>query len=865
MSSIVICEKGTQAKAIQKAVGTKYGQVLPAQGHILTLKEPDETRPEWAGEWRPELLWPGKFYEKKPVAMTKAKLDAIRNAARSAKRVIIATDCDREGQLIGDEILEHIGFKGEVFRCIFNAEDPKSLQQAFANLKPNKDFHGLYMAGQAREQADQTSNLSLTRTGTAVLKAPGTRGAIGIGRVKTPVLGIVCKRELEIENFRPENLYEVHALTRVMAGDLTLSCSKLPKSLLKEQAAEAGDDDDQEELTEEQAALADQENVSDRIKKKEIAEGLAAAVEGYSGELRSKSEKKKQGPPKLFNLTALSAACSAKFGWSGDKTLEVAQKLYSERTIITYPRGEAKYLPENNIADVPKLVPALLRLSGYGGLGHLLASPIVRKGKSGHFSNKELEGLSHYAIIPNVNSADSFASAVASLTPDEAKLFDVIVRQYLAALAPDFEYRQTTIDMTFPWKSHNWDFRANGRVPLVLGWKEVLGSKAVVDKDDMPDLPQVSAGEKGKVVSASVRSSTTKPPARYNEGSLMTMMEEAWRLVPPGEHRAKLKATKGIGTPATRGSVIKGLFDQGQLVTKGKSVMPSPGGLELYKVLHEVCPNVVDPVRTAVWESIFDMVEKGRMTAQDAVTKILLETRKEIERIKATGGSVRIAIGKAGRPTPKMLELAKKVAERKGVKLPAKAGSDASVCRAFLDANLPPRDPNAPEGQGFPPSDKQLAFAERIAGETGKEIPQDARSSGKALSAWIDANREGGGGAGGSGGGAYPPSDKQLAFARRIAEEAGKEIPAAALSNGRELSAWIDKNKGSGGGTGGGGQRNGAYTGPPSEKQIAFARKLAEENDVGLPADVTKSGTACSEFIGRYMGKSGGGIGKKRA
>ncbi|MCW3782979.1 DNA topoisomerase [Defluviimonas salinarum] len=788
-SSLVICEKPSQAKAIRAAIGSRYGEVLPAVGHILTLKEPDDVREDWK-EWSAELLWPGKFYEKKPVTNTKKYLDAIRAAARGAERIIIATDCDREGQLIGDEIVEFIGFRGQVQRCIFNAEDPKSLQDAFAKLRPNSEFRGLYMSGQAREQADQTSNLSLTRTATVTLKQPGTKGAIGIGRVKTPVLGIVCKRELEIETFKPQDMYEIDALTRVAAGQLTLTCGRLPKSLVKEeQTAE----EEAEELMADEAALQEAESMVGRILKREIADGLRSAVEGYSGLLRSKAEKKRQGPPKLFDLTALQSAASARFGWGGEKTLSVAQKLYSERTLITYPRGEAKYLPENNIADIPTLVPALLRLGGYGQHAGLLAKPEARRGKSGHFSDKALEGMSHYAIIPNVNTASEFARAVPSLSDDEAKLFDMIARQYLAALAPDYEYRQTTIDMTFPWKGHDWDFRASGRVPLVPGWKAILGGLGLKDADEEPDLPEVKNGETGKVVSAALRTVTTKPPARYTEGSLIKVMQEAWRLVEDPAMRTRLKEAKGIGTPATRGDVVKGLLTQGQIVMKGKSLMPSEGGMKLYQTLVAVCPNVVDPARTAMWETIFDMVEKGKLSAEQAVLKILGETQKEIDRIKANAGAVSIAIGKSPKPTEKMAAAAKTICERKGIKLPPKCLTDASVCRSFLEEHLPKRDPNAPQGQGgtCPPSEKQIAFAERIARETGKEIPAEARASGRALSAWIDGVKPSSG--------PRPPSEKQLAFARKLAEENGARLPVAAETDGRQCSAFIDSMMAKGG------------------------------------------------------------------
>ena len=714
---------------------------------------------------------------------TKAKFEAIRNAARSADRIIIATDCDREGQLIGDEIVEYIGFRGEVMRCIFNAEDPKTLQEAFANLRPDEEFRGLYMSGQAREQCDQTSNLSLTRTATTCLKAPGAKGAIGIGRVKSPVLGIICKRELEIENFKPQDMFEVDALTAVAAGKFTLSCSKMPKSLIREEMDQLEAEEDEEELTEDQAALITQESSTGKIMKRQIAEGLAAAVKGYQGELISNSQKKTQSPPKLFDMTSLQTTGSSKLNWTGAKTLEVAQSLYSQHTLITYPRGEAKYLPENNIADIPRLLPALLGLPGLSDYSHLLQDAKVRKGKSGHFSDKALEGMAHYAIVPNVNSAGSFSSAVKKLNSDEARLFEIICRQYMAALAPDFVYRQTTITMDFSWKGHNWDFRTSGRVPLVLGWKEILGGGSAA-KSDEQELPAVERGEHGHVESAKLRTVTTKPPARYTEGSLMKVMQEAWRLVPPGPHRDRLKEAKGIGTPATRADVPKGLLKQGQLMMKGKTFQPTDGGMQLYKTLLQACPNVVDPARTAIWETIFDMVEKGKMSAEDAIERVLGETRKEIDNIINASSDLKIKIGKSSKPSPKMIALAKRIAEQKKIKLPPKCTTDTMVCREFLENNLPKRDPNAPAG-GYPPSEKQLAFAQRFSKQVGEDIPEEAMSSSKLLSAWIDKAAEKAP--------PRPPSEKQLSFAQKLADENDVSIPEKVRTDMKECSAFIDK------------------------------------------------------------------------
>jgi DNA topoisomerase-3 len=788
--SVVICEKPSQARAIKAAVGSRYGTVLPARGHILTLKEPDEVRADWK-DWSATLLWPGKFYEKTPVADARRFLNDIRAAAADADTIIIATDCDREGQLIGGEIVDYIGFRGVVKRAIFNAEDPKSLQQAFANLHPNEKFHGLYMAGQAREQADQVTNLSLTRTATVTLKPPGQKGAIGIGRVKTPVLGIVCKREKEILEFKPRDLFEIDADVRVAAGELRLTCARLPDSVVKEEDPEPVEED----LEADEEALEAADPLRGRILKREHADGLAAAAKGHKGPIEARAEKKRQGPPKLFDLTALQSAASARFGWSGDKTLSTAQSLYATHTVITYPRGEAQYLPENNISDVPKMVGALTGLTPYAPHRALLSKPQIRKGKSGHFSDKALEGMSHYAIIPNANTAETFSEVIPRLSADEARLFDLIARQYLAALAPDFEYRQTTVTMSVPWRGHDWAFRASGRVPLVLGWKEITGAAALKSGEEEALFPEIRKGETGEILEAKVRTVTTKPPARYSEGALIKVMKEAWRLIEDPEKRARLKEAKGIGTPATRGDVVKGLLTQGQLIRKGKTLQPSPGGMALYDLLLEIAPNVVDPARTAQWEMAFDFVEKGKMTAEDAVARILKETEVEISRISSASGK-QVAIGMGNKPTPKMVAAAKSVAERKGIKLPAGVITDSAKCRAFLDEHLGSR----PAGEGgerpaVNPSEKQLALAKSLAERTGTQIPEAALASSRDLSAWFDAAMKKAP--------PRPPSEKQLAFAERLAEEGGVDLPDAARTDGKACSAFIDARMGKGGSKGG--------------------------------------------------------------
>lgn len=221
-SQIVITEKSSQAKDVRAAVGSRYGDILPAEGHLFDLVEPEDVVPEWK-RWSPILLRPDGLYGTRPAegGNKATKLKAIREALRTAKQVWLATDCDREGQLIGQEILEHYNYRGRVLRVLFTAQDSQTIRDAFERAKPNAEYASLYAAAVARRQADQIYNLSLTRTATVIL-GKGARRVIGVGRVKTPTLAIVCERELEIRNFVSIAYFEVVAIAKVTGGQLQM-------------------------------------------------------------------------------------------------------------------------------------------------------------------------------------------------------------------------------------------------------------------------------------------------------------------------------------------------------------------------------------------------------------------------------------------------------------------------------------------------------------------------------------------------------------------------------------------------------------------------------------------------------------------
>ena len=583
---IVITEKTSQARDVRAAVGSRFGDILPAEGHLIDLLEPEDVVPEWK-RWSPILLRPEGLYGTRPAmgGNKAAKLKAIREALRSAKRVWLATDCDREGQLIGQEILEHYNYRGQVMRVLFTAQDTQTIRDAFARAKPNSEYARLYDAAVARRQADQIYNLSLTRTATVIL-GRGGRGVIGVGRVKTPTLAIVCQRELEIRNFVPVAYFEVVATAKVAGGEFKMRHAP-----------------------------------QEKILKREIAENVASAAKGFEGPLGVRVEDKRQGPPRLHDLPSLQKLCASRFGWAAAKTLEVAQELYDGqgKKIITYPRAEVRYLPESLIADVPKIVAALQVGQSFKTIP-VPDPPIIRRGANGHFHDKGLDGASHHAVIPNVNTADTLREVWPRLSIDEKKLFDVIARAYLAALMPDFRYRQTTATLDV----RGFPFKATGRQPIDLGWRAAFPEWQPADEkgDDAQLLPPMRNGETAQLREPIVEGKETRPPPRYNEGTLIEAMQNAWRFVDDEVLRDRLKEAKGIGTPATRAEIIGGLKKQDFLVAQGKNIVPTEAGLTLHGILKQADPTLVDPGMTAQLECLLDDVVVGKQAMVGAIDAV---------------------------------------------------------------------------------------------------------------------------------------------------------------------------------------------------------------------------------------------------
>ena len=711
---IVITEKSSQAKDVRAAVGCHYGDILAAEGHLFDLLEPEDVVPAWK-RWSPILLRPEGLYGTRPAegGNKAAKLRATREALRTARRVWLATDCDREGQLIGQEILEHYEYRGLVMRVLFTAQDSQTIRDAFGRAKPNSEYARLYAAAVARRQADQIYNLSLTRTATVIL-GQGARRVIGVGRVKTPTLAIVCKRELEIRNFVPLAYFEVVATAKVAGGQFLMRHAP-----------------------------------QERIVQRELAQDVVNAARSFEGALAVRVEDKRQGPPKLHDLPSLQKLCGSRFGWPASKTLEVAQELYDGqgKKIITNPRAEVRYLPQSLMSDVPRIVAGLRVGQSFSAIP-VPQPPVIRKGASGTFYDKGLEGASHHAVIPNVNTIDKLREVWPRLSSDEKKLFDVIARAYLAALMPDFRCRQTTATLDV----RGFEFRASGRQPIDLGWRAAFPDWQPADEkgDEAQLLPPLRNGEAAQLHDPKIENKETRPLSRYNEGTLIEAMQNAWRFVDDEVLRERLKEAKGIGTPATRAKIIGGLEKQGFLA-QGKHIVPTEAGLSLFGALKQADPALVDPGVTAQLECLLDDVVVGKQEMVGAIDAVCNVAERIIGKLKegGTAGGSPLPGAAAGNghgtfpPTPAMKRFADSLARQKGIKPPQGYKTSISICRKFLSEHAPKKaegeTPGKPEFK--PVSPAQMLYAKKIAQAKGVVIPEEAKANSAAMSAWIDANR----------------------------------------------------------------------------------------------------------------------------
>jgi len=625
---VFIAEKPELGRAIADAIGggQKDGGCIRCGsddvvtwcfGHLLELTDPedhDPTAKQWAMERLP-LRWP---IEHKPIKDKNDQIKLIKRLVGQATEVVNAGDVDEQGQLLIDELLDYIGNTKPVKRILISDMNKKIVQRSLDNLRDNKEFYGLYQSALAQAVADQHYGYNLTRAYTLAGRAAGADHVLSVGRVQTPILGLVVRRDRAHEGHASHVYYDLGATFAGEGGEFAARYRP-------------GDD----------APVDDKGRVIDQ----EFAQRVAQAIEGQPANVfNAKTEDKQTPPPLPYNLLNLQADASRKFGFSPDKTLKTTQALRERHRLITYNRSDCEYLSDEQHADAPGVLDAIANTAPVLGKAAQAADPTL---KSRAYNSANVSA--HHAIIPTQTSGD-----LEKLTDDEAKLYQLIARQFIAQHWPPEQYRQTTLDLEVAGHA----FRVTAKVVTSLGWKRLYKQDADneevhgdgEDDDSAANLEWVTPQTPLTCQGATVAEKQTQPPKRYTMSALLKDLARVAKYV-TDERVKKLLLAKdqekrgehgGIGTPATRSAIIEALMKRGFLEEKGKKVQSTGLGREF----HDLLPaSATAPDMTALWHEQQEQIRQGAMTLEQFVDGVAEHVAGEIERIKAEGVQIEAASG----------------------------------------------------------------------------------------------------------------------------------------------------------------------------------------------------------------------------
>ena len=575
-----------------------------AFGHLLELAEPDAylsdsvpTNGKGKKRWRLEDLpiIPSEW-QKVPKPEAREQLTAIRGLLKNASEVVNAGDPDREGQLLIDEILEAMHWKGPTRRIWLAALDPASVQKALADLKDNALYKPLRDAAEARGRADWLVGMNLTRAYT--LKSNGA-GVVSVGRVQTPTLALVVRRDGEIDAFTPTTFYVPQVTFRHSNGTY--------KASWKAPADAPGLD------------------AEGRLINLPAAQAIISAADHQAGTVKAFDTEDAQEPPPLpFTLSRLQAVASSRHGLSAQETLNAAQSLYEVHKLASYPRTDCPYLPESQLSDARLVLAAVARVNP--DLDGLVKGADMSL-KSAAWSDGKI--AAHHGIIPTSHDQVS----IDSLSEAERQVYDLIVRAYLAQFYPPHRYTKT-VTVTI-CGGHEWE--AKGRTQLAAGWRAVMGGQEKPDAD-MQALPMMKVGDSVDWQDGRVDHRQTKPQARFTDGTLIAAMSSAHKLVTDPKIKARLKETSGLGTEATRAAIIEVLVKRGFVERKGKTVLSTPAGRILVAALP---PALTDPGVTGLWEDFLSEIAAGTRTLADFEKQ---QTAFVVKRVEAAKASAMLAM-----------------------------------------------------------------------------------------------------------------------------------------------------------------------------------------------------------------------------
>ncbi|OYY54360.1 MAG: DNA topoisomerase III, partial [Halothiobacillus sp. 28-55-5] len=561
---------GVQSKD-KSSITTSDGVVTWAFGHLLEQAPPDaydETLKRWALASLPIVPAQWKVEVKNSA---KDQFKAIAALLKKASEVVIATDADREGEMIARELMAFVGFKGKVQRLWLSALDVASVKKALAALKPGAETAGLYQSALGRSRADWLVGMNLTRAFTLAGRSQGGEGVRSVGRVQTPTLSLVVARDRQIEHFKPVPYFELLGLFE--AGQIFSTKWKVPEG--------AGDE-------------------AGRCVDQSIVDAVASKITGKTGTVSQNETKRiSENPPLPFSLSTLQKTCSAKFGLGAQEVLDIAQALYETHKATTYPRSDCNYLPEEQFHEASGIVKALA--SADPDI-HRLSEKLDLSRKSPAWNTKKI--TAHHAIIPTHTPPN-----LEAMNGNERKVYELIRRHYLAQFLPPYEYDRTQIDITIEAEL----FQTTGKIEQMTGWRMLYGKADLADDepndDDEQTLPALTQGQAVPLTHTEVAAKQTKPPSRYTEGTLIDAMQTIGKHITDSRLKAILKENSGIGTEATRAGIIANLIERDFIGKKGKQVISSDTGRSLIDALPE---SVKSPTLTALWEQSLEEIADGK-------------------------------------------------------------------------------------------------------------------------------------------------------------------------------------------------------------------------------------------------------------
>ena len=605
--TLIIAEKPSVAADIARALGgftrkSDYFEsddyvLSSAVGHLLTLSLPDEFDVK-KGKWsfaRLPVIPP--HFELAPIERSQDRLNLLLRLMKRKDVVKLVNACDagREGELIFRYLVSYARIKKPIERLWLQSMTPQAIRDGFDSLRPDRELLPLADAARCRSEADWLVGINGTRAMTAFNSKEGGFYLTTVGRVQTPTLTVLVEREERIRAFTPRDYWEVHARFAAAAGEYT---GRWFNPGFKK-------DDDSEHKAE-------------RFWSAKDAEAVVAACRDGKGSVTEESKPSTQLSPLLFDLTSLQREANGRFGFPARMTLSLAQALYERHKVLTYPRTDARALPEDYVGTVKKTMELLGTTKEYGALAKNILKQGWVKPNRRIFDNAKISD--HFAIIPT-------QQAPKHLNEAEQKLYDLVVRRFLAVFHPAAEYLQTT-RIT---KVGDHQFRTEGKVLRSPGWLAVFGKAAQTDGDT---LPSVGADELVGIAEVGAQANQTKPPPRYTEATLLSAMEGAGKLVEDDELRAAMEA-KGLGTPATRAAIIEGLIHEEYVHRNGRELVPTPKAFSLlFALRHFGVSEITSPELTGDWEFKLKLMESGKLRRQEFMEHIEQVTRDLVERIK---------------------------------------------------------------------------------------------------------------------------------------------------------------------------------------------------------------------------------------